>query len=152
VAFSLKKYHLALMAIVFLLNSCTNSFEYKKSDWVEVAQSDLDNFSTAYVDQNRIECSKDQTCMAWVKILFAKQREIPFYAKKKGEVSGSMLTKKIQSSVKYFCGSQQAQIISYQIYNNQDQVIDKKWIQDEVAQLSENTLQFELYKYVCKNK
>tara|TARA_B100001989_G_C24380731_1_gene384161 strand:+ start:86 stop:544 length:459 start_codon:yes stop_codon:yes gene_type:complete len=135
--------------VSILLVSCSNPFAYKKHDWVQVTETGRDDYQAVYVDRNRIECDKEGNCTAWIKMIFAKEKQIPFGGNKQGQVSGYMLAKRIDSSVKYFCNLAKAQIISYQIYDKKDQLMDSKWIQGDEISLQPNTVHHDLWRYVC---
>jgi hypothetical protein len=141
-----------LVCTVILLNSCSNSFDYKKNDWVQVTETPKENYNATYVDKNRIECDKDGNCVAWIKMIFSKDQQIPFSGSKQGQVSGYMLARRVDSSVKYFCNLTKSQIISYQIYDKTDKLIDSKWIRGDIESLTPGTVQHDLWRYVCMSK
>ncbi len=138
--------------LILCLSSCANPFEYKENDWVQVTEGQKENYQAVYVDKNRIDCDKEGNCMAWVKMIFATEQTIPFKGTKEGTVSGYMLAKRVDSSVKYFCNTTKAQVISYQIYGKDDKLIDSKWIKSEAMDLKAGTVQYDLWRHVCLRK
>ena len=141
-----------LLVLTFLLNSCANPFEYKENKWVQVTESRKENYQAVYVDENRIECDSDGNCMAWLKMIFSEPEIIPFRGSKDGQVSGYMMAKRVDSSVKYLCNLRKTQVISYQIYDKNDKLIDSKWIRTEPEALQPGTVQYDIWRHVCTKK
>lgn len=139
-----------LGCIALTFTSCSNPFAIKKNKWVQVTESNSDYYQAVYVDENRTVCDDEGDCTAWVKMIFAKPQQIPYSGKKKGEKSGYLLAKRVDSSVKYFCKKAIAQIISYQIYDESDKLIDSKWIDGDRTPVQRNTIYYDLWKHVCK--
>ena len=138
--------------IVFSLASCNNPFAYEENDWEQVSETGKENYQAVYIDKNRIECDKSGNCTAWVKMLFMQDQKVPYSGDKAGQVSGFLLARRVDSSVKYFCNLTKAQIISYQIYDKYDKLIDSKWIKGDIMSLEPSTVQHDLWRYVCLTK
>jgi hypothetical protein len=143
---------LILSICVIILTSCTNPFSYKKYDWVQVSETNKENYQAVYVDKNRIKCNDLGNCTAWVKMLFAQDQKIPYSGNKEGQITGFLLARRVDSSVKYYCNLTKSQIISYQIYNKEDKLIDSKWIEGDIVSLEPGTVQHDLWRYVCLTK
>lgn len=138
-------------ALVFSLSSCTNQFAYKPSEWKQVSESESkekSEYTAAYIDKNRTDC-KDGECQAWTKMVFGEVRSISYSGSKPGQVSGEMQAKRIDSSVKFDCKRRLMTLISYQIYDGSDKMIDSKWVQSEPEFVSPHTLNYDLMKNVC---
>lgn len=141
-----------LFLLTLVLTSCSNPFAYDKHDWVQVTETNKKNYQAAYVDKNRIECDDRGNCVAWVKMLFAQDQRIPYTGNKAGETTGYLLARRVDSSVKYFCNLTKSQIISYQIYDKEDKLIDSKWIKGDIISLEPGTVHHDLWRYVCLTK
>ena len=145
----MKSRFLILALLVVSLSSCANPFKYAPNDWVQVTEVKGDNPKKIYVDKNRIEC-KDGKCSAWVKMVFDMEEAIKFQGKKPGEVSGTMMIGRVDSSVDYDCKREVALINSYQLYDRSNKLIDSKWVQNEYEYAKEGTIQGDILKFVCK--
>jgi hypothetical protein len=143
---------LTLSLVVLILTSCSNPFDYKKNDWIQVTETGKENYEAVYVDKNRIECDEHGNCIAWVKMIFARDQKIPYTGNKTGQVTGYMLARRVDSSVKYYCNLTKSQIISYQIYNKEDKLIDSKWIKGDIMSPKAGTVQHDIWRYVCLTK
>jgi len=140
-----------LIVFVFLLSACSNQFAYKSNDWELMIQTDRSDYQEVYIDRNRIDC-KDGKCTAWVKFIFAQDRDIPYSGSKEGQTSGTMKVKRMDSSVQYDCTANLATIISYQLYDGKSQMIDSKWIKFEPEYAKPNTIHGAILKRVCKKE
>ncbi len=139
--------HLSLTLLVLIsLTSCKNQFGYEKNDWVQVSSTAGDNPQVFYIDQNRTKCDGTK-CMAWTKILFAKEQPITFQS------SGDMATtlvKRIDSTKEFQCKKQSSTLISYQLYDKKDQLTFSNWpnkpIEEEVLP---NTIDMTFFNKLC---
>lgn len=143
---------LAIFTAMLVLNSCSNPFAVKKHDWVQVSETSKKNYQAVYVDKNRIECDDNGNCVAWTKMLFSQDQQIPYSGSKQGQVSGYLLARRVDSSVKFYCNLTKSQIISYQIYNKAGKLIDSKWIKGDIMNLEPNTVQHDIWRFVCLKK
>ncbi len=144
--------YLIIFFLGILLSSCTNQFAYKPNAWKEVTQTEpeKEDYTTAYIDENKTSC-KEEKCQAWTKLIFKEERPIAFGGSKRGEVSGEMNVKRIDSSVEYDCKRHMVMIISYQLYDGKDQMIDSKWIKFEPEYVEPGTVHYDLMKASCKD-
>lgn len=139
-----------LISILLLtLSSCANPFKYAPNNWVKVTEVKGQNPKKIYVDKNRVTC-KDDKCSAWVKMVFDMEEAIQFHGNKAGEVSGTMMVGRVDSSVDYDCKKQIALINSYQLYDRTGKLVDSKWVKNEYEYAKEGTIQGDILKYVCK--
>jgi len=134
--------------LVLTLSSCTNQFAYKPNKWVSVSETKEPNYSSSYIDENRLSC-KDGKCQAWVKMVFGQERQVGFNGEKPGEVSGYMNVKRVDSSIEYDCTARTAQMVSYQLYGPDDKMIDSKWIQFTPEVVKPGTVEYDLMKHAC---
>ena len=142
---------LTTLLLTSTLSSCSNPFAIKEHDWIQVSQAGKENYQAVYLDKNRTKC-KDGACTAWVKMIFVQDQQIPYSGNKQGEISGVLLARRVDSSVKYYCNLYKSQIISYQIYDKYDKLIDSKWIEGEIASIQTGTVQDDIWQYVCRTK
>lgn len=139
-----------IIVLTLVTSACSNQFEHKKAKWKQISQSRGDEITTVYIDENRVESVDDTRMQAWVKFIFGKEKQIPFNGQKKGEVSGFMLVKRMDSSVRYNCQTRMSTIISYQLYDAKDKMFDAKWIDFEPEYAQKGTLHGDILKYLCK--
>lgn len=144
----LKKF-LSFLIISSILASCSNEFAYKPNNWTKITETRDENPQTVYLDTNRVEC-KDQQCSAWVKMLFGKDKPVNFGGDKKGQVSGTMLVRRIDAAVDYDCKNRTSRINAYQLYDARGEMIDKKWINGEREYARAGTVHGDVLKHVCK--
>ncbi len=143
---------LTSLLIILLLTSCSNQFAYETSNWVMVTKTaSEESFKTAYIDTNRLDC-KDGKCKVWTKLLFGNEEAVEYGGSKEGQVSGSLSVKRVDSSVEYDCQNRLATIISYQLYDAHDKMIDSKWIKSEPEYIQPGTIHDDILKFVCKSK
>ena len=83
-------------------------------------------------------------------MLFGTEEEVDFSGKKEGTVSGYMKVKRMDASVEYDCKSRLAQIISYQFYDKNDEMMDAKWIDFEPELAKPGTVHGDILEYLCK--
>lgn len=141
--------HLLYIFLLFLgLNSCTNEFAYKQNDWELIIQTDRGDYQEVYLDKNRIDCAEGK-CNAWVKFIFSKTRVVPYSGNKFGENSGQMMIRRMDSSVQYDCARKTATIISYQLYDGKNQMIDSKWIKFEPEFVSKGSIHEGIMNKLC---
>ena len=145
----MKPIFLSTCALVLILSGCENQFAYKKHDWKQVTETKKPDYQTVYIDQNRTHC-EDGKCRAWIKMLFGNEEEVGFSGNKEGTVSGYMKVKRMDASVEYDCNTQMATIISYQFYDNKDEMIDAKWIDFQPERAMPGTVHGDILKYLCK--
>ena len=91
---------IALSLAILVLSSCTNPFSYKKNDWIQVTETGKENYQAVYVDKNRVECDERGNCMAWIKMIFAQDQQIPYTGNKTGQTTGYLLARRVDSAVK----------------------------------------------------
>jgi hypothetical protein len=146
----MKKLSLCLIVIAsFFTSSCKNYFTYEKKDWKLITQTQAPDYKAVYVDLNRINCNSE-TCKAWIKMIFGHEEEVGFSGNKQGEVSGYMKVKRMDASVSYDCNRKLATIISYQLYDKSDTMMDAKWINFEPEYATPGTIHGDILKYLCK--
>jgi hypothetical protein len=141
-----------LILLLVCFSACSNQFAYKEHEWVQVTETGKEDYQAVYIDKNRIDCDKNGNCTSWIKMIFMQDQVIPFSGNKPGEISGALMARRVDSSVKYFCNLTKAQIISYQIYDKYDKLIDSKWIKGDITSLENGTVQHDLWRYVCLTK
>ncbi|MEY3370468.1 MAG: hypothetical protein RLZZ361_1138 [Cyanobacteriota bacterium] len=141
-----------LFISLFLLNlgSCTNQFAYLPNNWQQITSS-KDKTKTVYIDKNRV--TRDgKKIRVWTKVLFGEVEAVKYSGTKPGQVSGSMMVKRIDSSIEYDCQSKTALLISYQLYDNEDKLIDSKWIKGDTEYARPGTIHGDVLKFICKNE
>jgi len=141
---------LLLIYLIFAsLNSCSNQFAYLPNNWQLVTNSS-DKTKTVYVDKNRIT-QDGSKFRVWTKVLFGEVEAVKYSGNKPGQVSGEMMVKRIDSSIEYDCKARTAMLISYQLYDSEDKLIDSKWIKGDIEYAAPGTIHGDVLKYVCKN-
>jgi hypothetical protein len=139
-----------LIYLIFLgLSSCSNQFDYLPHNW-QLVTSSGDKTKSVYVDTNRITRDGSKV-RVWTKVLFGEVESVNYSGTKPGQVSGSMMVKRIDSSIEYDCKAKTAMLISYQLYDNEDKLIDSKWIKGDIEYASPGTIHGDVLKYLCKN-
>lgn len=144
---------LVIFFLTILLGSCTNQFDYKPSAWKQVIETDTEDkskYTVGYIDENRVDC-KDAECQAWTKLVFGEPRSVGYSGSKQGQVAGELQVKRVDSSIKFDCKRSLMTIISYQLYNKEDKMIDSKWIQFEPEYVKKNSINYGLMKAICKD-
>jgi hypothetical protein len=144
----LKKF---LLIILFFtsLSSCSNQFAYLPNNWHLVTNSE-DKAKSVYVDSNRITRDGSKV-RVWTKVLFGDVEAVKYSGTKPGQVSGAMMVKRIDSSIEYDCKAKTAMLISYQLYDSDDKLIDSKWIRGDIEYAYPGTIHGDVLKYVCKD-
>jgi hypothetical protein len=129
--------------------SCTNQFSYKENDWKLVSESLEENPKKLFADMNRTVC-KNSRCESWTKMDFDRDTFIPFSSEKLKR-QGVLIARRIDSKVMINCLTQEVTISSYQVYNQDGELLDSKWLRKpEVQTAKVGTLEGDLLKFICK--